>query len=1169
MPVVAQPKHTYAVIVGINRYALGPGYDLDGPVEGACRFADWLHVQRTVPGDQIFLFLSPAPQDPAAVPSGITVSQATHHLHDFVTETLANKRGDLLVVYWCGHGIMTADGARRLLYADAKSGYERNLDLDALLTYLRSNQVPGFRQQIVLVDACADYVTAVEPGTTLADFSNPFAKGDLSSPHEQFVLVATKEGESANNLPEKRTGLFSQKVLELLNEGPTESWPPDMDGVFQRLQTEFADLRAKGKRRQTPTYFWHRNWEGSTTEDGYGFVTPDLQTILMAYLAVERQTILAGIRFRPVPLADAAADTSVLDFEAYSVPLRAVSRDGTKRPDHFDFDPAFQKWLTAGKGLIVLGKPGHGKSWLVARLALSLLARLAERLGSQPAMADVLPLRVTCWELSQEFLRPDAGSLPKAVAEITSRRLASPPYHRFRERFRQFVEEQFRRDAVFLVADGWDELARGQDDLLGERRAAIREQLGRWIAGVRRSRLLLTSRLVNYSGNLLPGAPEWELQPLSTEGSVLELVRKWYGPGRDRVSALEGAFDRHPQLREAARVPLFGALICWLAQDPSQPLPAQRTELLNTSLQVLFRRACKGAATDAQVTAVLNALVGLAYRTFRGGRWVISEEGLQEALTQGEPLTSSPADVQELLTGEFGLFTRAGIGDLEIVHGLFADLLCARGVVQAIIRPEADFAVWLTRHGGLRFLDPQWHEVWCHLAALLRDQPPHVGKELVAAMWAMHRRSRSAWRSWTGAPMDDLYGTALCLAGHCLAAAHGPWDTWPGKQIVNTLVADWIDYIKPLSQDDSMPHVTSFFELESALEAIGRAGHIQPLIRCGVDYRIEEDILFGTDDLTRLLKRIGPEALKAAREAREHAVPPDPFFLDRLLTNIDPVMTDPAVLEELREARERAVQQGRLGWLRFLWTNMRWSVFLFISFFLSFFVSPVLYYFIPSKLWLNLVQWYGGWVPLILMGGLFLGMLLWSKIARYQLVHDLFEMIPKIDDVNAFSSDALLMLVIPSDADQAADVREREAKVKWFARPPLRYRLQATTFLLRFRDPDRRIPLGQRLKAIWALLRLSRYARMLFAGYLAAPVFGAEYGSVAFFQNGEYCFFDSSSKPLAMAVPWPLRGRLRRLFRLLPRLILHVLLILGVVACNRALSNPLHLRGWAEAAPLI
>jgi hypothetical protein len=905
-------------------------------------------------------------------------------------------------------------------------------------------------------------------------------------------------------------------VLALLNEEPTAAWPPDMDRVYRRLQERFGELRAKGEVRQTPTYSWHKNWEGSESEDGHGFVTPDLQAVLRAYHAAERQAILAGIPFRPVALAGAAADPAALDFEANGVPPRVLPRAArrpapaaSKEPE--DFDRALATWQESGRGLVVLGDPGHGKSWLVARLAWGLLARLAGRLGSRPAVADVLPLRVTCRELSQEFLRTPAATLPEAVAEIASQRLANAPGDRFRAKLRQFVEEQFRRDAVFLLADGWDELAAGPDDLLRERRAVLREQLGRWIAGVRRSRLLLTSRPVNYAGNVLPEAPEWELQPLNTEGGVLELVRKWLGPRKDRVGAVQEAFDRHPQLREAARVPLFGALICWLSQDPSEQLPAHRTELLNTCLRVLLRRASRGAATDAVATAVLNALAGLAYRTFRGGRWVISEEVLQEALTHGEPLPLSAADVQQLLTGEFGLFTRAGVGDLEIVHQLFADLLCARGVVQAINRPRANFAAWLKRHGGLRFLDPRWHEVWCHLAALLKEQDPRLGKELVAAMWIMHRRSRSAWRTWAGAPMDDLFGTALCLAGRCLAAAQGPWDTWPGKQIVNTLVADWIAYIPPWPGADYREDVTKVVELEDALVAIGRAGHVQPLIRGGVDYRIEEGIVVD-DDLTRLLKRINSAALEAAREAREHTFRP-----------------------------------GRLG-LRFLWENMRWSVFFYISFALAFFVSPVLLRFIARNLWLRLMLEYGLWWPLLLWCGLFLGMLLLSKVARYQMVQDVFDKTPwlKIDDFGAYSSDELLARVIPAPSEKADDARGREAEARWFARPPLTYRLRAAGNLLRFRDPDRRIPWRRRLKAVWALLRLNRHVRLLFAEALMG-IGNREYGQLAIFRNGDYCFFDASSGPLALPVPWPLGGWWRRFLRLPLRLLLHVLLTLGVV----------------------
>jgi hypothetical protein len=45
-------------------------------------------------------------------------------------------------------------------------------------------------------------------------------------------------------------------------------FPPDMSEVTRALQKKFVDLREMGEARQTPVYFWSRDWQGN--ENGLG-----------------------------------------------------------------------------------------------------------------------------------------------------------------------------------------------------------------------------------------------------------------------------------------------------------------------------------------------------------------------------------------------------------------------------------------------------------------------------------------------------------------------------------------------------------------------------------------------------------------------------------------------------------------------------------------------------------------------------------------------------------------------------------------------------------------------------------------------------------------------------------------------------------------------------------
>lgn len=152
-----RPDRTHAVVVGVERYAAGPSWDLPGPAADARRFTAWLR-RRGVPAAHISLLLDALPGtggpevDATAGPAGREAVQ------EVLTRRLPALEGDLLFVVWGGHGVTDPQGHRRLFYADATADDKRNLDLDAWLTTLTTDALPGFRRQIWLVDSCQTFV---------------------------------------------------------------------------------------------------------------------------------------------------------------------------------------------------------------------------------------------------------------------------------------------------------------------------------------------------------------------------------------------------------------------------------------------------------------------------------------------------------------------------------------------------------------------------------------------------------------------------------------------------------------------------------------------------------------------------------------------------------------------------------------------------------------------------------------------------------------------------------------------------------------------------------------------------------------------------------------------------------------------------------------------------
>lgn len=261
-PDEASPKRTYALVVGIEQYEAGTTWDLPGPATDALDFTSWLRA-RGVPADQILLFLSPLANElpGASLPTGVATRPAdSEPLKEAITRTLPRWRGDLLWLFWAGHGVLTGDNDLRLFYADASVEDKRNLNLDALLTALRSDQYPGLPRQIGLVDACQTYAERMQLAKTLPN--ETFARGQPLTDRKQFVLYATSPGQSAINLGSARAGLFTKNVMDELTGPGSDGWPPDMEGIAARLDQHFDELRAADRADQTPTSFRWRPWSG-------------------------------------------------------------------------------------------------------------------------------------------------------------------------------------------------------------------------------------------------------------------------------------------------------------------------------------------------------------------------------------------------------------------------------------------------------------------------------------------------------------------------------------------------------------------------------------------------------------------------------------------------------------------------------------------------------------------------------------------------------------------------------------------------------------------------------------------------------------------------------------------------------------------------------------------
>lgn len=254
------PKKTTAIVVGVENYNAGQSWNLNGPAHDACQFATWL-CDRQVPPENISLFISPLAENrELALPNGLSFQAATEqNVTGWIEKELAQSTPDLLYFYWGGHGVITTAGERRLFYADATVANKKNLDLNALLAFLRTNyfHARALSRQIILVDTCANYVENMGTAKELPHWS--FPNGKPLDNREQYVLMAAKPGELAKNLGAEKTGLFTKELMVELDK--SDNHLPDMQTLTQNLQIRFEKLRTENKAEQTATFMWIHDWD--------------------------------------------------------------------------------------------------------------------------------------------------------------------------------------------------------------------------------------------------------------------------------------------------------------------------------------------------------------------------------------------------------------------------------------------------------------------------------------------------------------------------------------------------------------------------------------------------------------------------------------------------------------------------------------------------------------------------------------------------------------------------------------------------------------------------------------------------------------------------------------------------------------------------------------------
>ncbi|MDT9696908.1 caspase family protein [Streptomyces sp. P17] len=277
----AAPERTFALVVGIESYAIQPPMNLNGPARDATRFADWLTGTAGVPKSNVRLLLSPLARNEAGVESKPATRE---NVEDALFKDLPHRDGDLLWIYWAGHGFLDPTHQLLLPYADATAGHTTHLNLTSALRWWASDKVSGgrFRRLVTIGDSCRiDTRRAKRLGFVKVEYQ----AGQHTPGHSQFTLYAARPGETARNRAELEAGQFTDTLLRHLEDRPLAQATQRLVEIAREVQSDFAVMKQNGTAWQEPQFEIATGWNGSSlhgdrwSDDGTVCGAPELDQL--------------------------------------------------------------------------------------------------------------------------------------------------------------------------------------------------------------------------------------------------------------------------------------------------------------------------------------------------------------------------------------------------------------------------------------------------------------------------------------------------------------------------------------------------------------------------------------------------------------------------------------------------------------------------------------------------------------------------------------------------------------------------------------------------------------------------------------------------------------------------------------------------------------------------
>jgi predicted NACHT family NTPase len=357
--------------------------------------------------------------------------------------------------------------------------------------------------------------------------------------------------------------------------------------------------------------------------------------------------------------------------------------------------------------LMVLGKPGSGKT--------TFLKRLARQCSLGEFCKEKVPVFITLREVVETNKRSDLLSFIEQ--QWQSCNVSNP---------KENAETLLHEGRMLVLLDGLDEVREQDYD-------QVRQAIEAFTKRFWQSYFVITRRIASREDKF-EAFKEVEIADFS-EQQIFQFSRKWFSD-QAQAKKFEHKLRENQPIRELASSPLLLTLLCLVFQEDGD-FPEDRSELYKDGLDVLLKKwdASRYIERDEQYRKLSlrhkeDLLSYIAYKTFKKGEYFFKQNTVEELIQ--DYIVNMPgfnADEQGLkedsevvlnsMEAQHGLLVRQARKVYSFSHLTFQEYFTARQISDncnsSLPRPRT--LQELVKH----LLDRRWREVFLLTTTMLRN----------------------------------------------------------------------------------------------------------------------------------------------------------------------------------------------------------------------------------------------------------------------------------------------------------------------------------------------------------------------------------------------------------------------------------------------------------------